>query len=169
MPFRHSDAAALCGVPASTLRNWADRGLAPAFSPHVKGRSRRFNSRDILAATVMGNLSDSGVPLWDALGIAKATLAKLNEYCNATGSDDIAEDIKAAGLDKATLFFWQDGTEWRTHVEADFGWGAALARADGETFGPLPARYSTLHVYWIAKDVAERIRAFEAAKKAEAK
>jgi DNA-binding transcriptional MerR regulator len=158
VPYRHSDAARLIGVPATTLRNWSDAGFAPAFSGHEPGKSRRFSQRDILAARLMAEMSDAGVPFSDAAALAKAALAKLDDYCTATGSDDLAEDIKAVGLDKAVLLFWRagDGGKWQTRIDYDGGLGEAF-RAGRRPDDAPPLKYSVIDIHLLAYEIFIRI------------
>lgn len=145
------------------MRNWADDGHAPAFSEQAAaGKHRYFQSRDILAATVMKAIMEHGVPPRDAAALAKGALTKLDEYCKATGSDDLAEDIKAAGLDKAVLYYWREGSGWKSRLdEHDYGWTETFAKV-GIGQSDLPRSYAAANVFAIAREVAERIRAFEA-------
>lgn len=60
VPFNRSEAAAILGLPETTLKGWIDKGLYPNKS-QGRGRPLSFDLRDLMTAKAVQILTDGGL------------------------------------------------------------------------------------------------------------
>lgn len=145
MTVRFTEAAALWGRPASTLRGRCDRGFAPIVSKHTPGKNRRFSDVDIIGLAVMDAAMARGLPMREAFNIARYALSWSGD-----------EGARAGALADHVIFLYEDRSVVGLGDPRDhFPSGPDEITSQSGIF---------IHVGRIAAEVLGRIRAFEAAK-----